>query len=164
MDTNDLERRRNTRIDLPGDGLAGMVHPKRISGTTLFRGWGLKLLGAAIALGALGLPASHASASESPTPPLSCAVADREATIVNRPTPEIPESAAAADASGDVVVELGLSAEGKLEKATIVRSAQNAALDREALRVVGDTQFAPEIAGCRSIPGSYLYTVSFQSQ
>jgi hypothetical protein len=45
MENKDLERPRNTRIDLPGDGLAGIIYPKRVSGTTLFRGWGPKLLG-----------------------------------------------------------------------------------------------------------------------
>jgi hypothetical protein len=32
------------------------------------------------------------------------------------------------------------------------------------MRVAGETQFAPEIAGCRAIPGTYLYTVSFQPE
>jgi hypothetical protein len=45
MENKDLERPRNTRINLPGDGLAGIIYPKRVSGTTLFRGWGPKLLG-----------------------------------------------------------------------------------------------------------------------
>jgi len=162
MENKDLERRRNTRIDLPGDGLAGMVHPKRVTGTTLFRGWGPKLLAVAIALGALGLPASHALASEDPTPSLSCTVSDRDATVVDQPTPEMPESAVAAEASGDVVVQVDLSAEGKVEKGTIVRSSHNFALDREAMRVVNETLFTPAIAGCQAIPSSYLYTVSFQ--
>jgi TonB family protein len=163
MDTNDLDRREKTRIDLPGDGLAGIVHPKRINRATIFPGWGPKVLGVAIALGTLGLSASHALASPSPTHPLSCAVRDRDATIGNHPIPEMPPLAQAANASGDVVVQVGLSADGELENATIVKSAQNAALDREALRVVGETQFVPEIVDCQSIPGTYLYTVSFQS-
>jgi TonB family protein len=163
MTTNDLDLRKNTHTYGPGEFRPGLVHPKRISGTTTFPGWGPKLFGLTLAVGA-ALAGGHTAASAEPATRAMCANPNRDAAIMKQAYPDMPAFAELANEYGDVVVRIDLAADGTVAQASIAKSSYVTALDSEALRVAQDTRFAPAIASCHAVPSSYLYTVSFYPQ
>jgi protein TonB len=128
--------------------------------------WSPKLLALALAAGSVSSFSSPASASTGvagSTDARSCPSADRPASVLRSATPEIPPLAKLEGASGDVIVRVVVKPDGKLDSATISQSSGNAILDREALRVARETEFAPGVESCHPLSGSYLYKVSFVS-
>jgi TonB family protein len=160
MRGNDNDKSRNTRIESPGDEIAGIVQPHRVGNTRLFPGWGPKLLAVAIAVSSFSQLDRNGAAAAATLAAPSCA-ADRSAQIIGNPDPRLPEIARQQGVDGSVVIRVGVSAMGLLENASVAQSSGNSLLDEEALRVARRSQYAPAVHDCRAIAGAYLYVVSF---
>lgn len=159
MRDHDTGQRPQRRIETPSEPRGCVIKPKR-SINTLFPGWGPKLLAAMIALAGLGLTTSHALADDQTQ---ACWAPDRPAAVLTSAIPDYPEMARLQRAEGTALVQVNIAASGRLENATIARSTGNEHLDREALRAVLASRFAPAVAGCQPIAGRYLYEVEFRN-
>jgi len=160
MNISESNRRRNLLISQSED-LAGTARSTRGLPTT-FPGWGPKLLGLALTIASVDALGTNASALTDPANPKTCIARDRPASVVRTAVPDMPTFAALEGAQGDVAVRVNVLADGSLHSADISQSSKNTLLDREALRVVHESAFSPEIANCQAVSGTYLYVVSFQ--
>jgi TonB family protein len=130
------------------------------------RAWAPKLLSFTFAVASLSgfSNQAHAQAMSDPgdpTNPASCGAPDRPASVVRSAIPETPAFAQISGAAGDVVVRVDLMPDGSLQDAAVAQSSGSAALDREALRVARESEYSPALESCRAVPGSYLFTVTF---
>jgi TonB family protein len=162
MHNTDAEQSRNTRIETPGEEIAGIVQPRRIGNTRLFPGWGPKLFAIAFAITSVYHLNQASSASAETLAALSCS-ADRAAQILSNSTPMLPNIAREQGVEGNVVLRISLSAAGRLESAAVARSSGNPLLDEEALRVARQSRYAPEIHACQHVAGAYFYEVGFDT-
>ena len=159
MNTNELGQAVKVRKIEPGETHAGIIRPKG-GNARLFAGWGPRLL--IVALGTIALNAPHqAAASPFSMPGATCPAADRDATLVENPIPDIPSIARAEDFSGDAYILVNLDAEGSLRDASVAKSSGNPSLDAEALRVARESEYAPAVSHCEPVSSSYLYKVTF---
>ena len=113
-------------------------------------------------LATTGPPAVVAAA---PTPTkAACANPNMPATATQKVTPDMPEIARQMGASGTAQVKVTLDADGHVTGTAIYASTHNKALDNAALQAAQQSKYAPEIDNCVKTGGSYLYTVTFESQ
>jgi TonB family protein len=134
---------------------AGVALPKRVPGTSLFQGWGPKLMVAAVAIGALAIANRPANAA---TVVAQAACENHAATLISSPAFGMPEGVAA---GGEAIVRIDLSATGQLQNVAIAQSSGDALLDFTATSIARESRFAPEVADCKPAAGSYLYRVTF---
>jgi len=130
---------------------AGVALPKRLPGG-LFPGWGPKLMGAALAIGALALsnqPAKAASACE-----------NHAAMLVGFPAFGIPEGAVGGK---EAVLRVDLSANGRVQNLALAQSSGDALLDLEAMRIVHQSRYAAAVIDCKPAADSFLYRVTFNN-
>ena len=147
------------RIETPHE-LAGCVVRSKRSFTTLFPGWGPKLLAGAIAIAALGLTTSYAWADQQlPT----CSAPDQPAAVLTSAVPDYPEIARLQGAAGSALVQVEIAPSGVPQHVTIARSSGNEYLDREALRAVLASHFTPAMSDCTPSAARYLYEVEFRN-
>jgi outer membrane biosynthesis protein TonB len=97
------------RIETPHELGGCVVKPKR-STTTLFPGWGPKLLAAAIAIGGFGLTTSHALAADQLP---MCSAPDRPAAVLTSAIPDYPEIARLQGAAGSAIVQVEIAPSGR---------------------------------------------------
>jgi TonB family protein len=147
------------RIETPHELGGCVVKPKR-SNTSLFPGWGPKLLPAAIAIAGFWLTTSYALAADQAQ---ACSAPDRAAGVLTSAIPDYPEIARMQGVAGSALVQVELAPSGRPEHAAIARSSGNEYLDREALRVVLASRFTPATSGCEALAGRYLYEVEFRN-
>lgn len=115
-----------------------------------------------LASGPPATPAPTATATGTPGP--SCANPNVEATATQKVTPDMPEIARQMGATGTAQIKVTLDPNGGIVSATVFRSTNNRALDQAALQAAQQSKYAPEIRNCQKVGGSYLYTVTFESQ
>jgi len=121
----------------------------------------------ALALGAAALTPAQATASPVLSPQ-SIAVAKACTSPYTPPmaaqasSVEIPTIADEQGVtSGESIVEVSLSANGDLIRATIEKSSGNRWPDDAALRTARMTLFTPATTNCEPVGGTYLYAVDF---
>ena len=115
---------------------------------------------------ASGPPATPApTATPGPTATqAACANPNAEATATQKVTPDMPEIARQMGAQGTAQIKVTLDPNGGVISVTVFRSTNNRALDQAALQAAQQSKYAPEIRNCQKVGGSYLYTVTFESQ
>jgi protein TonB len=104
-----------------------------------------------------GTGSAQPDPTETPRP--ACSQPDVEAKAVDTVNAEMPEGAAGATGTAQVLVRLRSS--GAVDGVSIYRSTGNAFLDRAALVAARQSTYAPEIRACEAVGGSYLFTVDF---
>jgi TonB family protein len=60
-----------------------------------------------------------------------------------------------------VLVQVTIDAQGRLLDAKIYQSSNNAAIDQSALRAARQTTYAPRIANCAPVDGTYIFHADF---
>jgi TonB family protein len=116
-----------------------------------------------LASGPPATPAPTATVAPTATPP-ACANPNRLATATEKVTPDMPEIAREMGATGTAQIKVTLDANGTVTAVAVFKSTNNKALDQAALQAAQQSKYAPEIHNCRPVGGSYLYTVTFESQ
>jgi TonB family protein len=115
---------------------------------------------------ASGPPATPApTATTAPTATAAaCANPNRVATATQKVTPIMPEIARQMGATGTAQIKVTLDANGNVTAVTVFKSTNNKALDQAALQAAQQSKYSPEFHNCQPVGGSYLYTVTFESQ
>ena len=113
--------------------------------------------------GSTAAPAAAATAAPTPTRP-ACANPNVDAIATDKVTPEMPEIARQMGATGTAQVKVTLDEGGKVLATSIYKSTNNRALDNAAIDAAKQSKYAPEVKNCVKTAGSYLYTVTFESQ
>jgi TonB family protein len=85
----------------------------------------------------------------------------QEAARVTEPLLMYPLISQIAGREGDAKVGIQLSATGRLVRAWIVQSSDDANLDRGALETAHASSYAPERQNCSTVAGRYLLDVVF---
>jgi len=96
--------------------------------------------------------------------PGACAAPQAEAAMINAVPPDYPAFSEQLGDTGTTVVQIDLLADGKLQKASVLRSSGNPMLDRAALDAAKMAEFRAERRDCAPVAGSYAYVVSFESR
>jgi TonB family protein len=94
----------------------------------------------------------------------ACAVPKAPAAATYKATPEMPEIARQAGASGTAQILVNLDDSGRVVSASIYTSTRNSALDNAALQAAQQSRYSPAIDNCAKTAGSYLYIVTFENQ
>ncbi len=94
----------------------------------------------------------------------ACAVPKAPAATTYKVTPEMPEIARQAGASGTTQILVNLDDSGRVVSASIYTSTRNSALDNAALQAAEQSRYSPAIDNCAKTAGSYLYIVTFENQ
>lgn len=102
-----------------------------------------------------------AQPTASPKPP--CTNATVPAVAIERVTPDMPQDARDAGASGTVRVKVTISDTGNILGARIDRSSNNASLDAAALEAARKSRYRAGSVNCKSVGGTYLYSVTFEN-
>ncbi|MGH7660200.1 MAG: TonB family protein [Vulcanimicrobiaceae bacterium] len=114
---------------------------------------------------ASGPPATVApTATVAATAKPSCANPNQVATATQKVVPDMPEIARQMGATGTAQIKVTLDPNGGVTAVTIFKSTNNKALDQAALQAAQQSKYAPEVRNCQPVGGSYLYTVTFESQ
>lgn len=116
---------------------------------------------------ASGPPATPVAATAAPAPTAtkaSCANPNADATATQKVTPDMPEIARQMGATGTAQIKVTLDANGNVTAVSVFRSTNNKALDQAAMQAAQQSKYSPEIRDCQKVGGSYLYTVTFESQ
>lgn len=95
---------------------------------------------------------------------VTCGGADRAAAIAGPAFAEYPAIARLQGVGGEAHVRVDLSNAGTVRGASLDRSSGNRWLDGAALAAVRTTRFAPEIANCLPVAGSYGLSVRFGTE
>ena len=103
------------------------------------------------------------AAAPTPTKP-ACANPNVPATATQKVTPDMPDIARQMGASGTAQIKVTLDANGNVTDTTVYASTHNKALDNAAMQAAKQSKYAPEVDNCVKTGGSYLYTVTFESQ
>ena len=105
------------------------------------------------------------AADPAPTPP---APSPRQARVDAPPRPkrtikpDYPKGARQRGEQGDVVVEMLVNAEGRVDEASVVTSSGFPELDEAALRAVRAARFTPAKSGRESVASSARITLTFK--
>jgi periplasmic protein TonB len=106
-------------------------------------------------------PTSGAMTGAATTGPL-CSNPNQEAAVINAMSPIYPDSASDFGlGTVTVLVQVTIDAQGRLVDAKIYQSSNNAAIDQAALRAARQTTYAPRIADCTPVEGTYLFHADF---
>lgn len=89
---------------------------------------------------------------------------DRAANIIGGGFAEYPAIAQLQGAAGETRLRIDLSEKGSLRFARIDRTSGNRWLDEAALSAARTLRYAPEIADCVPVPGSYGLNVRFHNE
>ena len=107
-------------------------------------------------------PASGVTGDTGTTQPL-CSNPNQEASVINAMSPDYPESVRDLGLGRvSVLVQVTIDAEGRLVDAKIFQSSNNAAIDQSALRAARQTTYAPRIANCAPVEGTYIFHADFE--
>ncbi|HZT13135.1 MAG TPA: TonB family protein [Candidatus Baltobacteraceae bacterium] len=98
-----------------------------------------------------------------PTPKPACSAPDVPAKAIDPVTPEEPPFARDEGLTGMAKIRVDLDATGSVVGASVYASTGSAQLDQAALQAATQTRYAPEKTDCKDVPGSYLFTVQFES-
>jgi periplasmic protein TonB len=114
-------------------------------------------------LGPTGVaPTSGATTGAATTGPL-CPNPNEDAYVINAMSPMYPDSARDFGLGKvTVLVQVTLDAQGRLLDTKISQSSNNAAIDRSALRAARQTTYAPRIANCVPVEGTYIFRADFE--
>jgi protein TonB len=115
-----------------------------------------------LASGPPATPAPTATAVTTAKP--ACANPNQVATATQKVTPDMPEIARQMGATGTAQIKVTLDASGNVMGVTVFKSTNNKALDQAALQAAQQSKYAPEVHNCQPVGGSYLYTVTFETQ
>jgi protein TonB len=111
---------------------------------------------------ALGVATLVAATDPTSTHGASCAVESRSASIVDASPPEYPDPARPEALTGQTIVRVTLAENGRLTSAAVEKTSGSPVLDFAAVRAAKAMTFAPEIAACRSVAGTYAVEINFQ--
>ena len=113
----------------------------------------------------------HLSDMEPPTPdppppppepaPLQAKI-DAQPSPVKTIRPVYPTGARQRKEEGDVVLELSVSAQGRVTAASVAKSCGYPELDDAALRAARKARFVPAKSGASSVAATVRITISFQ--
>jgi TonB family protein len=107
-------------------------------------------------------PRSDATTDTSTTGP-ACANPNREASVIDPMVPNYPDSARDLGlGTVSVLVQVTIDAKGRLVDARVYGSSNNAAIDQAALRAARASTYAPRIANCAPVDGTYLFHADFE--
>jgi protein TonB len=95
-----------------------------------------------------------------PTPKPACSAPDIPAKAVEAISPQAPPDAQSSNAVAKIKVDLDAS--GNVVGTSVYESTGYPQLDRAALDAARESRYAPEEKNCKNMPGSYLFTVTFQ--
>lgn len=98
-----------------------------------------------------------------PTPRPQCAVPNADAKATNLVSPDTPEMAKEQGVSGEVDVQVSLDAAGHVTSASVLKT-PSSLLNSAALEAARQSSYAPEVADCKPIAGSYKFVAVFESQ
>jgi protein TonB len=84
-------------------------------------------------------------------------------TIINAVPAEFPQLQRDLGYNGTAVIEVELTATGKLENASVAKSTGNKVLDRNALYAVSHSTFAPGSISGSPVGGAYAVSVEFDA-
>lgn len=155
----------STNASLPStssdDAIArgALIRTHRIS-PKLFSGWGPRLMVSAVAV-ILTVPSAATTVRAETTTSATCAISDRDVSLIDAPVPEWPEFANASDIHGSVTVAFDLSDSGSVANLDVVKSSGYSPLDGEAMRVTRRARFVPAISSCVRQTGRYAFVVDF---
>jgi TonB family protein len=156
MQHTNIDEAKHVRNPERPDNQTGIAVPHRTS-SSFFQGWGPKLMGLALVVGAFASTSHEPAMAASVIGISGCGTADREATLRDNPTPSYIEGAG----FGTAVMRLNLSAEGKIDELSVEKSSGSTLLDIEAMRVVRGSHFEAARANCNAVGTSVLYDVIF---
>lgn len=107
------------------------------------------------------VPGDPNAADGTPAPPPRpvCSTPDAPARALSAAMPETPDDATGLPATAEVRVTL--DAQGHVTATEIYRSTGQLALDRAALSAARNSTYAPALAACQAVGGSYLFRVDF---
>jgi TonB family protein len=80
---------------------------------------------------------------------------------VNKVQPEYPESARESKAKGDVVLEIVIDEQGRVQNPTVAKSSGNADFDRSALETIAQWTFQPATLEGKPVAVYYTITIRF---
>jgi len=83
--------------------------------------------------------------------------------MINGASVDTPEMAKQQGISGQVEVQVSLDAAGKVTGTSIIKS-PSAMLNSAAIEAAHESTFAPEIADCKPVAGTYKFIAVFDSQ
>ena len=114
-------------------------------------------------LGPTGVaPTSGATTGTATTGPL-CSNPNEDAYVINPMSPIYPDSARDFGLGKvTVLVQVTLDAQGRLLDTKVYQSSNNAAIDQSALRAARQTTYAPRIANCVPVEGTYIFRADFE--
>lgn len=112
-------------------------------------------------------PAPAQTAAPTPIPVASaapCTKGDVPVAVTQSPAaPEIPAAARGAATNGIARVRVTLDAAGAVQKALVVESTGNAALDLAAVSMARAAQYSPALHDCKPVAADYTFSVRFAS-
>lgn len=113
--------------------------------------------------GATGIsPTSDATTDAATTGP-TCSNPNQAAAVIDAISPSYPDSARDLGLGKvAVLVQVTIDAQGRLLDAKIYQSSNNAAIDLAALRAARQTTYAPRIANCTPMEGTYIFHADFE--
>ena len=113
-------------------------------------------------LGADGTsPRSDATTDTSTAGP-TCSNPNQQAAVIDPIVPSYPDSARDLGlGTVSVLVQVTIDTQGRLVDARIYASSNNAAIDEAALRAARASKYAPRIANCAPVDGTYLFHADF---
>ena len=76
--------------------------------------------------------------------------------------PDYPEGARQRNEEGDVTLELTISARGRVDSVTVVKSCGFAELDAAAVRAAQRTRFTPAKSGSMAVAATARLTIAFK--
>ncbi len=108
------------------------------------------------------VPTSGATIGAATTGPL-CANPNEDARVLEPMSPMYPDSARDFGLGKvTVLVLVTIDAQGRLLDTKIYQSSNNAAIDQSALRASRQTTYAPRLANCVPVEGTYLFHADFE--
>ncbi|MDP9018779.1 MAG: TonB family protein [Candidatus Eremiobacteraeota bacterium] len=114
------------------------------------------------------LPAPTATPIPTPTPSpkpsasasAGCVTANAPAAVRSAaPVPEIPLAARQGGKTGIVAVRVHLTESGGIAEAVVEQGSGNDALDQVAVAMAKTSTYAPPLAQCKAVAGTYLFRV-----
>ncbi|MGJ4730256.1 energy transducer TonB [Luteimonas sp. SDU101] len=98
-----------------------------------------------------------------PSPAPAELAGTREPRVLSAPPPEYPLAALRAGASGEVVLQIEVRADGRPGKVEVLSGTRNRALDRAAVRAVRQWRFEPAMRDGAAVAGSVQQTIRFDA-
>jgi TonB family protein len=129
--------------------------------SAVFRGWGPKLVGFALAAAALSGVHAGAAASEAGVQPASCMAEARFPAPDEMPPPDYPAIARADHVTGSVLIRFDVAPGSNVLGTTIVQSSGSLVLDEAALLAAREVRLKPAAPDCQTPAQSFAYSYEF---